>query len=143
MEITEVRVKLADDPNNRLRAFCTITFDHGFVVRDLKIIDGIDGMFVAMPARRTTKNCPNCGTKNHSRALFCNKCGSRTPAADGNDKQYVDLAHPINKQCREMIQKRVIDEFHRSKDAGDGDPLPASNSVTSVMPNSVPAASEV
>ena len=68
MEITEVRIKLMEDADDRLRAFCSITFDDCFVVRDLKIIDGINGPFVAMPSRKLTSHCPQCGSKNHLRA---------------------------------------------------------------------------
>ena len=54
MEITEVRIKLMEEPGERLKAFCSITFDNCFVVRDLKIIDGSNGPFVAMPSRKLT-----------------------------------------------------------------------------------------
>lgn len=116
MRITEVRVTHIDDADDRLRAFCSITFDDSFVVRDLKIIDGANGLFVAMPSRRVSVHCNGCGAKNFSRASYCNDCGSRLPAKgasdDGNgDKLYVDVAHPINKSCREMIQSRVIEQF--------------------------------
>ena len=77
MEITEVRIKLMEEPGERLKAFCSITFDNCFVVRDLKIIDGSNGPFVAMPSRKLTSHCPGCGTKNHLRAPYCNQCGKR------------------------------------------------------------------
>ena len=57
MEITEVRIKLMEDnsgSNERLQAFCSITFDDMFVIRDLKIIEGAKGFFVAMPSRKLT-----------------------------------------------------------------------------------------
>ncbi len=60
MEITEVRIKLMEEPGERLKAFCSITFDNCFVVRDLKIIDGTNGPFVAMPSRKLTSHCANC-----------------------------------------------------------------------------------
>ena len=75
MEITEVRVKLMEDGSDRLKAFCSITFDDCFVIRDLKIIEGTNGPFVAMPSRKLTSHCPECGCKNHLRADFCNQCG--------------------------------------------------------------------
>ena len=65
MEITEVRVKLMEEPGERLQAFCSITLDDAFVVRDLKIIEGATGPFVAMPSRKLTVRCPQCGYKNH------------------------------------------------------------------------------
>jgi stage V sporulation protein G len=128
MEITEVRVKLMEDASERLRAFCSITFDNCFVVRDLKIIEGTHGPFVAMPSRKLTAHCPKCGCKNHLRAQFCNQCGTRfreTRAPrdeEGRPRLYADIAHPINSECREMIQQRVIrafqDEVERSKQPG-------------------------
>ena len=117
VEITEVRIKLMEEPGERLKAFCSITFDNCFVVRDLKIIDGSNGPFVAMPSRKLTTHCPGCGMKNHLRAQYCNQCGKRmTDArapkdADGRAKLYADIAHPINSECREMIQEVVVNEF--------------------------------
>ena len=64
MEITEVRVKLVEDTDDRLQAFCSITFDNSFVVRDLKVIEGTNGPFVAMPSRKMTAHCPRCHSKN-------------------------------------------------------------------------------
>ncbi len=118
MEITEVRIKLMEEPGERLKAFCSITFDNCFVVRDLKIIDGSNGPFVAMPSRKLTTHCPGCGMKNHLRAQYCNQCGKRLSDArapkdaDGRAKLYADIAHPINSDCREMIQEIVISEFY-------------------------------
>lgn len=117
MDITEVRIKLSDDPSERLRAYCSITLDHCFVIRDLKIIDGTNGPFVAMPSRKLAAHCPRCRTKNHLRALFCNQCGVKLPTdriikdEDGRAKLYADIAHPINQACREQIQEKVIAEF--------------------------------
>lgn len=118
MEITEVRIKLMDEPGERLKAFCSITFDDCFVVRDLKIIEGASGPFVAMPSRKLTSHCPRCGMKNHLRANHCNQCGSRLEEnrlikdADGRAKLYADIAHPINSDCREMIQEHVVSEYY-------------------------------
>ncbi len=117
MEITEVRIKLMMDSDDRLQGFCSVTFDNCFVVRDLKIIDGANGPFVAMPSRKLTSHCHQCGTKNHLKAQYCNQCGARLREertvrdAEGRAKLYADIAHPINSQCREMIQNRVIAEY--------------------------------
>ena len=117
MRITEIRIKLMDDPSDRLRAFCSITLDDSFVVRDLKIIEGSNGPFVAMPSRKLTSHCPQCGCKNHLRASYCNQCGQRMKEEltikdkDGRAKLYADIAHPINTDCRELIQEHVIEEF--------------------------------
>lgn len=128
MDITEVRVKLMEDSDDRLRAFCSVTFDDSFVVRDLKVIDGTNGPFVAMPSRKLTSHCPKCGAKNHLRARYCNQCGAPQPQerasrdAEGRAKLYADIAHPINSACREMIQSRVIAEYQteleRAKEPG-------------------------
>ncbi|MFO0914411.1 MAG: SpoVG family protein [Pirellulales bacterium] len=121
MEITEVRIKLMDDSDDRLQGFCSITFDNCFVVRDLKIIEGTNGPFVAMPSRKLTAHCQFCRCKNHLRAAYCNQCGRRLKEdhgprdQDGRAKLYADIAHPINSECREMIQQRVIAEFQNEK----------------------------
>lgn len=119
MEITEVRIKLMEDASERLQAFCSITFDDCFVIRDLKIIEGSNGPFVAMPSRKLTAHCPGCGCKNHLRAAHCNQCGLRLKEdramrdEDGRAKLYADIAHPINSACRELIQNCVIEAFDR------------------------------
>ncbi len=118
MEITEVRIKLMENSEDRLRAFCSITFDDCFVVRDLKIIEGNSGPFVAMPSRKLTSHCRSCNAKNHLKSRFCNYCGQRQ-ANDrfdfdnqGRAKLYADIAHPVNAECRERIQNKVISEFY-------------------------------
>ena len=117
MEITEVRIKLMDEPGERLKAFCSITFDDCFVVRDLKIIEGGSGPFVAMPSRKLTAHCPHCRAKNHLRAAYCNQCGARLKEnqavkdEEGRAKLYADIAHPIHSECREKIQAKVIEAF--------------------------------
>jgi stage V sporulation protein G len=122
VEITEVRIKLMEEPGERLQAFCSITFDDCFVIRDLKIIEGTNGPFVAMPSRKLTSHCPQCGSKNHLRANFCNECGMKLNAnrapldEDGRAKLYADIAHPINSMCREAIQERVISEFREEQE---------------------------
>lgn len=128
MQITEVRVKLVDEPGERLLAFCSITFDGCFVVRDLKIIDGASGPFIAMPSRKLMGHCPRCRSKNHLKASYCNLCGQKLPDTSdirdetGRVKFYADVAHPINSTCREKIQERVLlayrEEVVKSKQPG-------------------------
>ncbi|MBN1418973.1 MAG: SpoVG family protein [Planctomycetes bacterium] len=121
MEITEVRVKLIAEKamrNEKLRAFCSITVDDEFVVRDLKVIEGAKGAFVAMPSRKLTVRCAKCGGKNPVRANYCNECGKKLPAnrppREGDRvKLHADIAHPINSSCREKVQNRVLEEFRR------------------------------
>ena len=122
MVITEVRIKLVEENNERLQAFCSVTFDNAFVVRDLKIIEGTKGSFVAMPSRKLTDRCGKCGCKNHLRARFCNSCGYKLDEnravrdADGRAKLHADIAHPINSAAREVIQTAVLKSYHEEKE---------------------------
>jgi stage V sporulation protein G len=122
VEITEVRIKLMEDNNERLLAFCSITFDDMFVIRDLKIIEGAKGSFVAMPSRKLTDRCPQCGCKNHLRARHCNQCGHKldedraTRDADGRAKLHADIAHPINSACREVVQTAILKAYQEEKE---------------------------
>ena len=117
MNITEVRVKMVSEGTERLRAFCSVTLDDAFVVRDLKVIDGTHGPFVAMPSRKLSDRCPNCRSKNHLRARFCNDCGGklnedRAPRdPQGRIKLHADVAHPINSPCRDQVQAAVIEAY--------------------------------
>jgi stage V sporulation protein G len=119
MQITEVRIKLMDDPHERLMAFCSVTLDGCFVIRDLKLIQGKSGPFVAMPSRKLTDRCPRCHMKNHLRAAYCNQCGARLSDdramkdEEGRAKLYADIAHPINSACREQIQAEVVRAYER------------------------------
>jgi len=128
MEITEVRVKLVSNKDDRLKAFCSMTLDNEFVVRDIKIIEGSGGYFVAMPSRKMSDHCEKCGGKNHLRAKFCNNCGASLPESrvrkdsKGRMKLHADIAHPINVGCRKRIQETIIkafeEELERSKQPG-------------------------
>ncbi len=136
MQLTEIRINLSDPRQGRLKAFCSLTFDQTFVVRDVKLIDGPGGLFLAMPSRKLTDRCPRCSEKNHLRARFCNQCGSRLDehraerhahnghhaGLGGRFKLHADIAHPINVQCRSLIERSVInaymDELERSKQPG-------------------------
>ena len=117
MEITEVRIKLVENAAERLLAFCSITIGGAFVVRDLKIIGGPSGPFVAMPSRKLCAHCHGCGYKNPFKASYCSQCGKKLaeeqPPRDGEGRVrlYADIAHPINAACREMIQRRVVSEY--------------------------------
>ncbi len=119
MKITEVRVKLTANKDDRLKAFCSITMDNEFVVRDIKIIEGTSGHFVAMPSRKMSDHCEKCGGKNHLRAKYCNNCASPLPNNriqkdfKGRVKLHADIAHPINAHCRKGIQQRVITAFEK------------------------------
>ena len=128
-QITEVRVKLTDDPRNKLKAYCSVTIDQSFVVRDLKIIEGTRGPFVAMPSRKLADHCGRCHHKNHLRAAFCNNCGGRLDAdraprdGRGRARLHADLAHPINSATRIEMHKAVVraytEEIEAAQNAGE------------------------
>ena len=135
MELTEVRINLCENRGSRLKAFCSLTFDDTFVIRDVKLIDGNDGLFLAMPSRKLSDHCPACNEKNHLRARFCNNCGRRldperhqqhkngnTATGQARVKLHADIAHPINARCRKHIEERVLgayeQEVERSKQPG-------------------------
>jgi stage V sporulation protein G len=117
MEITEVRVKLIDNKDERLKAFCSMTIDNDFVIRDIKVIEGTSGHFVAMPSRKMSDHCPKCGGKNHLRARFCNNCGASLSEDrarkdfKGRMKLHADIAHPINAECRQFLQDKIVQAF--------------------------------
>ena len=128
MGITEVRVRLAERKRDRLRAFCSVTFDDAFVIRDVKVIEGDQGLFVAMPSRKLTDRCPSCSAKNQLRSRYCSECGAklaenRAELDDrGRPRLYVDIAHPVNTEARERIEQAVLaaykKEVKRSSEPG-------------------------
>ena len=89
MVITEVKVYPVSD-NEKLKGYATIIFDGCFVVRDLKIIDGNTGLFVAMPSKKK------------------------------KDGTYRDTAHPLNTETRDMIEDAVLSEYERELRKVDG-----------------------
>ena len=121
MEINETRITLMDKPNSRLRAYASITFDSSFVVKDLRIIEGRSGLFVAMPSRRVQKPCPKCMAKNPLRAKFCNQCGAplevavAPPGENSSSREHRDLAHPITTEFRNYLQKIVLGAYEKEK----------------------------
>jgi len=129
MQLSEIRINLAGPGGGRLKAFCSLTFDNTFVVRDVKLVEGNDGLFLAMPSRKLCDHCPRCRDKNHLRARFCNNCGtkldenrhSRGQLSNGpaRIKLHADIAHPINADARLQIERRVLaayqEEVEKSK----------------------------
>jgi stage V sporulation protein G len=121
MDITEVRVFKKESADKKLKAYATVTFDNAFVVRDIKIISGTKGLFVAMPSRKLRDACPKCGHGNVVRSKYCNECGSglesiKQPlAADEATRQseHRDIAHPITIECREYIQKKILEAYEQ------------------------------
>src|SRR3989344_1841632 len=99
MVITDIRFLLIENSSDlRFKARCAVEFDANYVIRDMKIIKGYGGLFVAMPSRKITDACYHCNGKNHLKAKFCNECGKflrrGRVKSDGETKQrlYVDIA---------------------------------------------------
>ncbi|MEI3604564.1 septation regulator SpoVG [Pseudogracilibacillus sp. SE30717A] len=86
MEVTDVRLRRVS-AEGKMRAIASITFDDEFVVHDVRIIDGNNGLFVAMPSKRTS------------------------------DGEFRDIAHPINSKTREKIQVAVLKEYESREEA--------------------------
>lgn len=83
MTITDVRIrKIAVE--GKMKAIVSVTFDNEFVVHDIKIIEGQNGLFIAMPSRKTP------------------------------DGEFKDIAHPINTDTRERIQKSILDAYEEA-----------------------------
>lgn len=83
VEITDVRVRKVNT-EGKMKAVVSVTFDNEFVVHDIKVVEGNNGLFVAMPSRKT-------------------------PEGD-----FRDIAHPISSASREKIQTRVLEEYGKS-----------------------------
>lgn len=119
MEITEVRISLREHEGKRLKAYATITLDNSFVVRNIKVIEGNNGLFIAMPARKIKQFCPRCGKKIEIDSRYCSNCGAQMPPPKEpeSDRQsaYQDLAHPINQQFRDYLQSKVLDAYQDKK----------------------------
>jgi len=127
MEITEVRVFLKDSPDKKLKAYVTVTFDNAFVVRNIKVIEGTSGLFIAMPSRKVKQPCPKCGFKNELRSKYCNQCAAQlplaprptSPEASANAQlEHKDIAHPITQSFREYLQKRILEAYEQEKAKG-------------------------
>jgi len=127
MEITEVRIFLKDSPDKKLKAYATVTFDNAFVVRNIKVIEGNSGLFIAMPSRKIKQPCPKCGFKNELRSKYCNQCAAVLPmvsrpanqdAATNSQLEHKDIAHPITQSFREYLQKRVLEGYEQEKIKG-------------------------
>ena len=83
MEITDIRVKKVAS-EGKMKAVASVTFDNAFVVHDIKVIEGVERLFTAMPSRRTPEN------------------------------EFKDIAHPINSEMREMLEKAVIEKYNET-----------------------------
>lgn len=84
LKISDVRVRVVKKDDSKLKAVASITIDDCFVVHDIKVIEGTQGFFIAMPSRKTP------------------------------DGEYKDIVHPLNTETREQIRTAILDEFDRA-----------------------------
>lgn len=111
MEITSVPIFLERD--GLLRAFASIVIDGDFIVKDLRVIENGQKLFVCMPNRKRTDRCLQCGVNNSILARFCYRCGCNLPS-DWSLKDvnaFIDIAHPLNNETRLMITDRVLHAY--------------------------------
>lgn len=97
MNITDVQIFIVNE--DKLKAYATITIDECFVVRDLKVIQGLSGLFVAMPAKKR------------------------------KDGSFKDIAHPLNQGTRAMVEEKVLGAYQRAvegHDSASGSPAASS-----------------
>ena len=88
MDITDIRIRKVN-ADGKLKAYVTVTFDESFVVHNVKVIEGENGIFIAMPSRRTKNG------------------------------EYKDVAHPINTEFRGILQDRILDEYNKIDDTDE------------------------
>ena len=81
MQVTELRIRKVTS-EGKLKAYVTVTFDNCFVVHNVKIIEGKDGLFIAMPSKKTSTG------------------------------EYKDVAHPISPEFRTEFQNKILDEYN-------------------------------
>lgn len=84
MKVTNVKIRKIED-KNRLKAVANITFDDCFVVHDLKLIDGTNGLFIAMPSKKNNRD------------------------------EYRDVCHPINQELRKEIEEVIINAYNEAE----------------------------
>lgn len=81
MEITDIRIRQMTQ-DEKMKAVVSVTFDNCFVVHDIKVIEGMDKLFIAMPSRKTPEG------------------------------EYKDIAHPINIEMRELLSERILEKYN-------------------------------
>lgn len=86
MKITDVRLRKVNNQDTRMKALVSITFEDSFVIHDLRVIEGNNGLFVAMPSKRTP------------------------------DGEFRDIAHPINSDMRQHVQEEIMKVYEETED---------------------------
>lgn len=89
MEITSVTVRKFEKEGNRMKGIATVVIDDSFAIHDIRIIEGDNGLFIAMPSRKTATG------------------------------EYKDIAHPINTEVRNMFQKVILEEYNKAEEPAE------------------------
>lgn len=87
MEITNVRVRIVEKDNSKMRGFASVTIDNQFAVHDIRILEGDNGLFLAMPSKQTAPG------------------------------EYRDIAHPINQEARQLFSDAILKEYEKELEA--------------------------
>lgn len=93
MEISDVQIYLMNE--EKLKAYATVIIDNAFLIRDLKVIQGNSGLFVAMPAKKM------------------------------KDGSYRDIAHPLNQETRQYFERKILEAFEKANAEGVGSSEPS------------------
>lgn len=91
MEITNVRVRVVEKDNSKMRGFASVTIDNQFVVHDIRILEGDNGLFLAMPSKQTAPG------------------------------EYRDIAHPINPEARKIFTDAILAEYENELKNGSNE----------------------
>jgi len=86
MQVTDVRIRKINSDEGKMKAIVSVTFDNEFVVHDIKIIEGMNGLFIAMPSRKM------------------------------GEGDFRDIAHPINSETRNKLQEAIFAEYEKIKE---------------------------
>lgn len=89
MQVTDVRIRKINSSEGKMKAIVSVTFDDEFVVHDIKIIEGINGLFIAMPSRKM------------------------------GEGDFRDIAHPINSETRNKLQEAIFAEYEKVKEENE------------------------
>ena len=102
MKITSVNIRKINKEDSRMKGIASVLLDDVFAVHDIRIIEGTNGLFIAMPSRKT--NNP--------------------------ENPYRDVAHPVNQETRSMFEKTILDAYENASDEEETSVTPLTSSIT-------------
>ena len=136
MQITNIQIHLIPENKNNLLGFAVIEFDHCFIIKDVKILNGSKGMFVGMPSKKICDRCPKCHSKNPLISRFCGNCayslGEYRHDASSNPSVHADIAHPVTNEFRLYLEELILNEYNYQLQREKECPTATANTMTSV-----------